>query len=216
MRREVWSGTILIAGALTGVLVLALHPTGHDLLAGADRARQATIGIWIHAVAIAGVPMVFLGLLGLWRRLGKSDLATAALVVFGFGGVSVISAAVASGFISTPLIQRILAEEGATRDTYHALLTLSGLMNQGFAKVHTVATAVAILLWSAAVLQSVTMQRAVAIAGFLVGGGVLGGFFTGRLAMDVHGFGIITFAQSSWLILVGALLWRGEELKDAA
>jgi hypothetical protein len=31
-------------------------------------------------------------------------------------------------------------------------------------------------------------------------------FFAGHLTLDVHGFGVITFAQSAWLISIGVLL----------
>lgn len=210
MHRDTWSSTALVVGALTGIFALVLHPTGHDMLAGADRVRQTSLSVWVHSVAIAGVPLTFIGLLGLWRRLEKSDLATAALVLFGFAGVGVLSAAVASGFISTPLTQWILASEGTARDGYHALLMLSGLMNQGFAKVHTVAAAAAILLWSVALLRTPMPWRSAGMIGVIIGSGVLLGFFSGTLRMDVHGFGIITFAQSFWMIWVAVLLWRGD------
>ncbi|HUF31379.1 MAG TPA: hypothetical protein VMM77_12075 [Gemmatimonadaceae bacterium] len=38
----------------------------------------------------------------------------------------------------------------------------------------------------------------------------------GYLEMAVHGFGIITFAQSAWLMWVGVLLWRGEKPEKSA
>ena len=42
-----------------------------------------------------------------------------------------------------------------------------------------------------------------------IGALLLAGFFAGHLRVDVHGFGIVTFAQSAWLLWVGALLLRG-------
>jgi hypothetical protein len=52
------------------------------------------------------------------------------------------------------------------------------------------------------------MSRAVAVAGIAIGAGALLGFFGGHLQLDVHGFGVITFAQSAWLIWIGLLLCR--------
>ena len=208
MRRDVTGGILLIAGSLVGVMVLSLHPTGRDLLTSADASRQALLSMMVHALALAGLPMLFLGQLGLARRLGSSHLTTSALVVYGFGGVAVLSAAVVSGFVSTPITQRILAAEGPTREMYKALLMYSGLLNHGFANVSVVASSAAILLWSVAIIRSKQMTRAVGFAGIVVSTGVLLAFLSGHLGLDVHGFGLITFAQSAWMIWLGILLCR--------
>ena len=207
MPRDVFSGTLLIAGSLLGVLVMILHPTAHGMLSPETAHRVARLGIMVHGVALAAVPMLFLGLIGVSRRLGPSDLTTAALVVWGFGGAAVMSAAVASGFVAPPIIQHILSE-GESSDVYHALLGYTGLVNQGFAKVNVVASAVAVVLWSAAIFRSRRFAPATGVAGVVVGAGILLGFFSGHLRLDVHGFGIVTFVQSAWLIWLGILLCR--------
>jgi len=207
MRREAASGILLVAGSLAGVLVMLLHPTSHHLLSGEKTAQAAALNTMVHGLALAAVPAVFLGLLGLARRLGPSDLTTAALVVYGFGAVAVISAAVASGFVATPVAERTLAAEGSAREIYHGLLWYTGRLNQGFAQVHVVASSVAILLWAVAILKSGRMSRATGVAGAVVGAGVLLAFLSGRLRLDVHGFGIVTFAQSAWMAWLGALLF---------
>jgi hypothetical protein len=212
MRRDLYSGILLIAGALAGVLVMSVHPTAHDMIARADAARQARLGVLVHAVALASVPVLFLGLLGLSRRLGSSDLTTAALVFYAFGGAAVISAAVASGFVATPVIQWLLADQGAggSPEVYHALLGYTSLWNQGFAKVDTVAVALAILLWSVAIWRSgpPRMPRAAGVFGAIVGVGVLIGLLSGHLRLDVHGFAVVTVAQSAWLIWLGVVMCR--------
>ncbi len=207
MRRDIWSGTLLIAAAILGILVVSLHPPARDLLTGMAPERQAHLNSMVHPVALAAVPAVFLGLLGLSRRRGPSDLTTTALVVYGFGAVALLSAAVASGLVATPITQRILAAQGPEGEVYHALLVYTGLLNQGFAKVDVVATFAAIALWSVAIVRSGRMARAVGIAG-LVGAGVMLGLISGPLRLDVHGFAILTWVQSAWLMWVGILLCR--------
>jgi hypothetical protein len=207
MRRDTGGGILLITGALAGVFALALHPTGHDLLASPDQAGQAARAVLVHAVALAGVPMLFLGLLAVARRLGPGDLTAAALVAYGFAGTAVMSAAVASGFVAPPVTARLLAAQGAQRDVYHALFEYTGLLNQGYAKVYLVASCVSMLLWGAAILRR-RMGPAVGWAGVLIALVVLLGFFAGHLRLDVHGFGMVTFAQSAWLAWLGVLLLR--------
>jgi len=210
MQRDIVSGICLIGGSLASMLVMVFHPTGADVVTHANFARQAVLNIGVHSVAITAVPVLFLGLLGVSLRLGPSDLTNAALVAYGFGGAAVMCAAVASGFVATSVIEQILTVETA-RDTYQALLKYTGMWNQGFATVYVVASSVAILLWSAAIMKSAAMARAAGVAGIALGGGILLAFFGGLLRLDAHGFGILTFAQCGWFIWLGYLQCRGRE-----
>lgn len=205
MKRDVTSGILLCAGALAGIAVMSLHPTPHQPLASAGMAR---LNVLVHGLALVAVPVVFLGLVGVARRLEPSDLTTAALVAWGAGSVAVMSAAVASGFVAPGVMTRIVAAEGSR--VPEAFLLYTGLWNQGFAKVNVVAYAVGLLLWSAAILRSGRMARASGVVGAVVGAGVLLGFFSGHLTLDVHGFGLVTFAQSGWLIWLSVQLCREE------
>lgn len=210
MRREPLGGALLILAALTGALVLALHPTGHDIMDPVSGATQARLGSLIHAVAIAGLPLGFLGFLALWRSLDRDDLGTGALVLWGFGGLAVLGAAVASGFVSGELLRRSAeAGAGAEADLWHQLATVSGLFNQGYAAVNVVAWASAILLWGVAMLRARPAMKAPGVTGLVVAVLVLAGYGSGHLGLDVHGFGIITFVQSAWMLWVGVILWRG-------
>lgn len=206
MQRDVPSGILLIAGALASMLVLSLHPTGHEILSAGDFQEQANLNVMIHGLALAATPILFLGLLGVSRRLGHSDLTTAALVAYGFGAVAIMAAAVASGFVATAVLEQISVGAGDADDVYHVLGWYTGLVNQGFAKVYVVAASVAILLWSVAVFKSEAMGSAVGVAGLVAGAGVLLAFLSGHLSLDVHGFGILTFAQGGWFIWLGILM----------
>jgi len=111
--------------------------------------------------------------------------------------------------VPTGVIGRMMAVGEGAREVYHALLTYTSLVKRSSANVHVVAMSVAILLWSAAILRSRLMGRAVGIAGVVAGTGILLGLFSGHLRMDVHGFGLVTLAHAAWLIWLGILLCRG-------
>jgi len=206
MNRDVASGALLIAGAAAGVVVMGLHPTAHGLMSAESGRHLTQLNVLVHGLALAAVPMVFLGLLGLCRRLGPSDLATAGLVAYGWGCVAVMSAAVASGFVAPEVIARLASEGGATMP--ESLLAYTGLWNKEFAKVNVVATSVAIVLFSATMLRRGRLSRAAGAFGAVAGGVISILFFAGHLTLDLHGFRFVTFAQSAWLVWVGALLCR--------
>jgi len=206
MKRDVVSGSLLIAGSAGGVVVMLLHPTAHGLMNAESGEHLTQVNTLVHGLALAAVPMVFLGLVGLWRRLGSSQLATAALVAYGWAAVAVMSAAVASGFVAPGVIARIVAAEGSKIPD--AFLLYTGLWNQGFAKVNVVASSVAILLYSASILKTGRIARGAGAFGLLAAVSVLALFFVGHLSLDVHGFGVVTFVQSAWLTTIGILLCR--------
>jgi hypothetical protein len=211
MRRETASGILLIAGSLLTMSVMFLHPTSHDLLAPGNFARQAHRNTLVHGAAIAAIPMLFLGLLGLSRRLGFDDLSVAATVSYGLGAIAVFGAAVASGFVATEAIGRMIEVGEDASGMYHALLASTGWWNQAFATVGVGASATAILLWSAAILRSSRVPRLFGVAGAVIGGAILLAFLSGHLRLNIHGFGIVVLAESLWFIGVGALLIRESE-----
>lgn len=77
MKRDVKSGILVIVGAATGMVVMSLHPTAHSLTQSGAFSRQALLNGLVHGLALAAVPVLFLGLLGLTRRLGWSELGVA-------------------------------------------------------------------------------------------------------------------------------------------
>jgi hypothetical protein len=208
MTRDLPSGLLLLACALAMTSVMLLHPTGHALLAPGAPAHLGMLNRAVHGLALLATPALFLGLLGLHRRLAPSSLSTAALVAWGFGSTAIASAAVASGFVAPEVIEHIKAAEGSR--VPEAFLLYTGLWNQGFAAVNVVAWAVALLLWGTAILRTGRLPAALGAAGGVVGGLVLLGFGSGHVGTDVHGFGMITFLESAWLLWLGVVLCAPE------
>jgi hypothetical protein len=199
--RDRASGALLLGGVLAQLLVAALHPTGHDVAGGA-----AARNVAVHAAAIGSLPLLFVGLLGLTRRLGSSPTAVLGLATWVLAAVAMLSAAVQSGFVATELLARLREAEPAAPSFDRQVLTYGWLVNQGFADVGVVAASVAMLLWSAAILRSGRLSRVAGAAGAVVGAAVVLAVGSGHVRLDVHGFAVVTLAQGAWLAWVGVLL----------
>jgi hypothetical protein len=207
MRRDSVSGVVLIAGAASFVLVMAIHPTAHGLMREETFARAALFGRMVHALALAATPVVFLGLLGAARRLAPSDLSVAGLVAFGFGSVAVMTAALASGFIFPGVVASIRAAEES--NVPHAFLVYTSLWNRSSAAVHVVAFAAGTLLLAAGILRHrnrLPMPLTTGVSGIAAGVLVLGFFLTGHVGLDVHGARILWYIQTAWLIWLGIVM----------
>ena len=198
---------------MAGIITMVLHPVaGHGLLPPPDMQRLATLDRVVHGLALGGVVMSFLGLLALTRCLstGASRLPLAALVVYGFAAVAIMSAGAMSGFVGADLLSR-LAEGGPQLETWKLLLGYTYRINQAFSAIYVVGTCAAIMLWSAAILRTRQMARGLGIYGVVLGPLILAALFSGNLPLDVHRFGMVVFTQAAWFILVGIPLARSAD-----
>jgi hypothetical protein len=218
MTRDQMSGAALMAGAAAAVAVMAFHPTGHDMVAGLQRDSQLPlqVGVLVHVLALIAFPLVFFGAVGLTMRIARDHgLATAALIALGVASVAVMGAALPSGLIAPRLI-RDMADAGAgahggDRAIVQALLHYNGLVNQAYAKVHLVASCIAIALWCVVMWRERVFARWIAIFGLLVSTAAVLLFAAGQLRLDIHGYGAVILAQGVWFAAVGWSLWRTRE-----
>lgn len=202
-------GWALIGGTLLSLVTMAMHPTGADLLR--DHDTFAPRVVTAHGIALAALPLMFLGALTLRRRLaasGAPDAADGGLVLHGFASVAVLIAAVASGLLAPMVAGRILRADGAEAEMARALFAYNGMLNHGFATIYVAATALAMGVWSLAVLRTRALARGLAWLGLLVGGALVAITLLGRLRLDVHHFGMIVVAQGAWFVWAGAGLLK--------
>ena len=202
------SGLALITGMAGSVITMAFHPTGHDLSTPEHSAFMMQLNIAVHSLALVCVPIMFMGALGLTRRLAATNrLALAGLVLFGFAEVAVIIAATVSGLVTPGLFHHMAADPDMA-GTWRAVLTLSGHLNQAFAQVYVVASSAAIVLWSAAILRTSNFSRPLGVYGYILGPLTVIALLSGHIRLNVHGFGMIIVSQAVWFISAGVLLGR--------
>jgi hypothetical protein len=208
------SGVALIAGSAGMIITMILHPTGKVGPEGIDAMVRMLVGV--HALALASMPVVFLGAWGLSRRVASADrLAMMALVLYAFATVAVMNAAVFDGLVAPNLIRQIVSTHDTatpgTSEGWRLAFNYNSQLNQAFARVYAVASSMAILLWSVVIVRDRALARGVGIYGCVLGAITVAGVFSGRLNPDVHGFGLIIFGQALWFILSGASLCRDRE-----
>ncbi|HVT60635.1 MAG TPA: hypothetical protein VHR45_19835 [Thermoanaerobaculia bacterium] len=205
-------GIALITGSVALLVIMTLHPSGHDLLAAADQfAFQAFLTAAVHTLGLAAMPVLFLGALALSRRLAAPDrLAVAALVVYGFALVAGMAAAAVS-FLAPDLTREAVTAAAPAAEQSRLRFQCTGHRIQAFAKLYTVASSMAILLWSTAILKSKSLAPVLAIYGLLLGAVIILAVLSGNRRPGVHGFGLVVLSQAVWFILIGAVLLRQQD-----
>lgn len=209
------SGIALIIGPAGMIITMAVHPHGTVTPAQvASVARNLTI---VHALALASLIILFLGVLGLTRRLKSDDrLDLAALVVFAFAGVAVMNAIVADGLLA-PSVMRLFVQAGPATpagDTWRIISRYNFEVNQANARLYAVVSSLAILLWSISIVRGRRLGRGVGIYGCLIGVATPIAVGTG-IPMDVHRFGAVVLGQAIWFVIVGATLCGSQEDRAA-
>lgn len=211
------SGLALITGTVGSIITMALHPTGH--IAAADIEPMIRMLIAVHALALACVPLLFIGAMGLSQQLASSGrLAVTGLVLYTFALVAVMNAAVADGLVTPSVLRQIVASAGspAAIDGWRMMSHYNFYVNQAYAQVFVAASAVAILLWSISIWRGRELTRNLGIYGCILAPVTLLALFSGRLKLDAHGFGMVVFSQAVWFIIAGILLMRSENSGGAA
>ncbi len=207
MRNYRRAGQSLLAGILLPLLILGLHPTAHDLTADSGT-RLTVVNHFVHGIALAAQPLVILGLIGLTRYLGWTDLAVAGLVVYACSVVATLTAAVMSGFVASDVIAQLRAGDPATAALDQALLDYTHYLNQAFAKVSVVAAGIALLLWSLEIVRARHLSRLTGVVGVLVGAFLTLGILSAQLVLNVPGILFVTGLQAIWMGLVALQLMR--------
>lgn len=212
------SGLALIAGMLGTIITMALHPTFNDVAGqGSHTHFMMNLNVAVHALALIAMPVIFLGALGLTRRLDAPNrLAVAALVLFGFAEAAGMIGGTASGLIAPGLIRHLNDAAPGQDQIWRAVLDLEGRINQSFILLYVVASSAAIVCWSAAILRSSSFARWLGTYGCIFGPLTALAVLSGHVRLNVHGFGLVVLIDAVWFIGAGVALWRSPSASAAA
>jgi hypothetical protein len=204
-------GIALSIGALSGVVTMTVHPVlPHRAITPAEVEKLATVAVWAHALAIAGIPFLFLGALALTRRLDSPGrFAIAALAVYSMSLVAVMIAPALSGLVAPEILQKIVAA-GPASEQWRILLSYNYMLNQAFDRIFVLASGAGIALWSVQIVRRRVLPRVLGFYGLGLASAILAAVASG-MRMNAHGFGLIVFSEGIWLVLSGVFLMLGNE-----
>jgi hypothetical protein len=184
------SAALLMTGVLLPLLVLVMHPSGHDLVHDPD-GRMRAVNTLVHGIAIACLPLLATGLAGLCAWLRWSATASLAFAFYLLSSACNLVAAMMSGFVAPRLLSG-----GATPDA--SLLHFTHDINQAFATCAVVAAGTAFVLWGLALHRR--GKTWLAALGVVIGILQVAGILSGLLQLDVKGILLATALQAAWLL----------------
>ncbi len=195
------AGAAIAAASVISLFLMLHHPRSSGAI-DPDRFGEATRHLHgldpVHASFIAIIGIMVFGFMGFADQLGpRKPLVRAGLIAYLIGAFAMLNALMAS--------------------------TMSA--NQNFAVTGVIATSVAMLLWSAALMHRRGTPRLAGAFGLLTAAGpgvmlVLHGAFGASVAagsgamiahmpLDVTGMTVVVAIQSVWNLVIAAILLRG-------
>ena len=206
MSDERKSGMALVAGTAAMIITMVFHPHGKYIPSEVE--SMLRMGVAVHSLALASIPVVFFGAWGMSRWLAGPDrVSWAALVFYAVGSIAVMNAAVLDGLMAPYVIRKIVSATAETRDSWQMFMGYNFQMNQSYARVYAVASSLAVVLWSVTILRKRMLGLGIGIYGCVVGAVIAVGTLSGLLTPDWHGFTMLIFGQAIWFAVVGAGMW---------
>ncbi|MBB5059359.1 hypothetical protein HDF16_004082 [Granulicella aggregans] len=213
------SGLALILGSVGNILTMAIHPHGSGPLTSQQAEHLALASAVAHTIALASVIILSLGAIGLMRHLASHEnrhdsatpdrLALAGLITFAFAALSIFIAGAVSGFI-VPTILLHKAADTPVNAVQWDLITVSVFQfNQTFSRIYSIATSVAVVLWSVSSLRNGGLGHRIALYGCVVPILLIALILAGHVRLDVHGMTAIVLTHAVWFIITGVQLSRG-------
>jgi hypothetical protein len=186
---------------------MAIHPVSSPSLTPEQVVHLMKLSGVAHSLAMVSVLLLFLGACGLARSIAAADrIWFAGLVTFAFSCVAIFIAAAVSGFIVPSIMQHMAGDVPEAARPWQMVMYGIFQFNQAFARIYSVASSVAIILWSISVLRNGGLARGTAVYGCIISSLIIVGICLGHLRMDVHGMTAVSLGQTIWFILAGSQL----------
>ena len=208
--QETIAGLILLIVSILSLAIIIHHPTlgtpGHDNLAE-EAVVEARLNGFVHGALIIANILFYFALTILSDQLGCKRLAVrAAQLSFATATISMIGAALVSGFIVPDLAAHLVQDQHPA--AFPTQLKLLGAMNQTFAKTGVIGYGFAIFFWSSAFLRFSGVTRIIGIYGLTIGIVFIAGILSSHLVLDVTGITQVLAAMILWFIAIAVQMIR--------
>jgi hypothetical protein len=212
MHQDSGAALALAAGSIAILVTMGLHPTGGEVMQNAAAGGTNALARAVHGLAILAVPLLGSGMARVaWRLRAQPLLSSLGAAFYLLALVAVVIAAVASGFISPGIAEWRVGAGAGEQAMRVSFFRYTGLVNQAFAQVYVLMSAVAMASWSLAMKRSAIFPRGLAWLGMVVAIGLAAGIVSGQLSLGVHGFGGVVLAQTAWVGWTARSLHRAAE-----
>ena len=187
---------------------MSMHPTA---VSSSLEAASALA----HAIAIASLPLLFVGLLTVTRRLYFGPVPTLALTAFAFGAVAAMLATALDGFTAPRLLLDAGNPAASTGQATAGLGIFTYRLIQLLTRIYVLGASTAIVLWSASMFRR-GFSRGLSFYGLATGAMLITAVVVAGMRMSRHTVAVVVLLHAIWYVLAAIRLWRVEASTAAA
>jgi len=208
------AGYALIIFTLMMLFTMVLHPPGGSF----EHLIELTgMTIITHSVAICSLPFAGIGFWGLTKKLGATRFLSITAFAFIIPGLIAVMLAAAANGIVLPLFINLYRNATPEKiESLKPLMKYNFTVNLAFDYIYTGAFTIAILLWSAAILQTKKMPVWLGWTGIALALVIATGMFAGFTPNHLHVFRMFVAGIIVWVVLTGIQLIKQSNTENAA
>ncbi len=206
------AGIVIALATVVMILFMAHHPlpspgdTNHFIR---EMVKQGTASAVVHGVLIGAISLLMLGFTGLGDQLGWNYLSVrAGAMAYAIGCAGMTTAALIDGFVLPELAARYASSQGNDLETFHTVMLLLSLAISAVARLGVFGLALAVMLWSLALVWRAEGKSAVGALGLVAGVVPFVLLLTGRLSIQFHDMMAFIVSQATWYLAVAVQLIR--------
>ena len=206
-----FSGICLIIGSLLMIITMVLHPSGGSI---EHILKISTILMVSHSLAIFSLPFVGFGFYGLsMALLTENKISILAFIISCQGLIAGMLAAMINGLTLPLFLSNFSANEiEQNNNVISPIIKYGSSINHPLDYILIVGLFLAIGIWSVLIILGAKFPKWVGYFGIsLLLLGILGIFFQYNF-IALSGFRIVVFGMATWIIIIGVLMSRVNEV----
>ncbi len=204
MNASAKTGVALLTGSFLLTVTMVLHPAGGSFEQLLSATRMIVIS---HAIAIAAMPVCYVGFKGLYTVVGKEKLLSQLAMAFVlFALIAGMLAAAINGLALPVFITRFADADAAMIETLKPFLKYGMSLNHAFDYILIGLLCLGVLLWS---IETVKTKTLPAWLGYFGIGLVLTALLllvSGFVFVNLYGFRVFVFGLVAWIVWAGVHL----------
>lgn len=192
------AGIALLIGSFLLTVTMVLHPAGGNF----EQLLKATTMIVIsHAVAIAAMPVCYIGFKGLHQKLGNERLLSQLAMAFCmFGLIAGMLAGAVNGLALPVFINRFADADAATIETLKPVLKYGMSLNHAFDYILIGMFCLGVLLWSIEIIKAKKLPVWLGYFGIVLTLAAVVMLISGFVFVNLHGFRVFVFGLVAWIV----------------
>jgi hypothetical protein len=210
MNASAKTGIALLIGSFLLTVTMVLHPAGGSF---EHLLKVTPIIIISHAIAIAAMPVFYIGFKGLHAVMDREKLLSQLAIAFAlFALIAGMMAAAINGLALPVFINRFADADATTVETLKPILKYGMSLNHAFDYILIGMLCISVLLWSIEMVKAKKLSVWLGYFGIVLTLTAVVMLVSGFVFVTLYGFRVFVFGLMAWIVWAGVHLIKSKKV----